>query len=492
MEGRKSVLPQIFNQGPKVIAAHICILSAEFSNAEVKADMFGIPGTKSLGPDGFSSFFFQDNWEVVGSLVCEVAQSFLHTGRTPRFSLMFNASLHGFFATKRGLRQGDPLSPLLFVLGMEYLSRIIQKIGKIEGFKFHERCGSIQLNHLCFADNVLLFCHGDFKSVHLMLKGLKLFSQTTGLQPNALKSALYCSNMDESEVQRIIVSSGFQRQQLPFQYLGIPICAQRLLATECAILVDKMVQRIKVWSTKNLSYAGISVLVNAEILWKGMADSNTSGHVSWEDLCETKAEGGLGFRRIKEWNIAAIGKYVWAVASKEDSLWVRWVHAVYIRKIEWWDYKAPSDSSWYWKQIVKVKENYKNLSMAQIYPTGVYKIAKGYKALVIQYQKVSWYREVWNRAIVPRYRFILWLALLDRLQLKDRLFRFNIASDNQFYTNTYFGLIGFKALWVLEWLEALKYFEISWWNCAFEIAYVECVIWVTIFLSSDLFLGNLL
>ncbi|XP_062104193.1 uncharacterized protein LOC133815357 [Humulus lupulus] len=160
-----------------------------------------------------------------------------------------------------------------------------------------------------------------------------------------------------------------------------------------------------------------------------MVESNSSGQVSWDEVCRPKAEGGLGFRRIKEWNEAAIGKYVWVVASKKDSLWVRWIHAVYIGDGDWWDYKASNGSSWYWKQIVKVKEKYKELNLTRLCSNGVYRIAEGYKALVLTHQKVSWHREVWNRTIIPKHRFILWLAVLDRLQLKDRLFRFNITTD---------------------------------------------------------------
>ncbi|XP_062074925.1 uncharacterized protein LOC133778931 [Humulus lupulus] len=85
--------------------------------------------------------------------------------------------------------------------------------------------------------------------------------------------------------------------------------------------------------------------------------------------------------------------------------------------------------SWYWKQIVKVKEKFKELNLTHFCPNGIYRTAEGYKALVLNHEKVSWYREVWNRTIIPKHRFILWLAVLDRLQMKDRLFRFNTTTD---------------------------------------------------------------
>lgn len=94
---------------------------------------------------------------------------------TPRFTLMVNGSLHGFFKSMRGLRQGDPIPPLLFVICMEYMSRLMKKIQSNPRFSFHSRCNKVALNHLVFADDIILCCSGEYTSVYTMLHAFQLF-----------------------------------------------------------------------------------------------------------------------------------------------------------------------------------------------------------------------------------------------------------------------------------------------------------------------------
>ena len=91
---------------------------------------------------------------------------------TVHYSISINGEMVGYFLTTRGLRQGDPLSPLLFTLVMEILSAILRKAARNKEFNFHWRCDKLYLTHLCFADDLLIFCRADRHSVSIVLEAL--------------------------------------------------------------------------------------------------------------------------------------------------------------------------------------------------------------------------------------------------------------------------------------------------------------------------------
>ncbi|KAL9689331.1 hypothetical protein QQ045_009715 [Rhodiola kirilowii] len=101
--------------------------------------------------------------------------------QTTNHSIMINGEMIDYFKGKRGVRQGDPLSPFLFTIAMEYLSRMLQRLNKAEVFYFHLKCHRIKLSHIMFADDLILFSSGGslaigtIKEVVLTVEVLRLF-----------------------------------------------------------------------------------------------------------------------------------------------------------------------------------------------------------------------------------------------------------------------------------------------------------------------------
>jgi len=89
---------------------------------------------------------------------------------TPRFSILINGSPHGFFGSSQGLRQGDPLFLLLFVLVMDAFSRMLSRAmegGFLSGFRVDNLNNSpLEISHLLFADDTLIMCDADVDQIH--------------------------------------------------------------------------------------------------------------------------------------------------------------------------------------------------------------------------------------------------------------------------------------------------------------------------------------
>lgn len=107
---------------------------------------------------------------------------------TTSFSIQLNRDIVGHFQGGRGLIQGDPISPLLFVLAKEYLSRLFQKQSMTKGFGFHPNCRRLKIVHLMFADDLILFCKADTHNVASLTEAFKIFSRSSGMEANQAKS----------------------------------------------------------------------------------------------------------------------------------------------------------------------------------------------------------------------------------------------------------------------------------------------------------------
>ena len=113
---------------------------------------------------------------------------------TARFSILVNGSPRGFFPSSRGLRQRDPLSPLLFVIVMEALSRLLDRAireGLFSGFSVGTLAkNSLMISHLLFADDTLIFCGADSDHISNLRYVFSWFEAVSGLKINLSKSEI--------------------------------------------------------------------------------------------------------------------------------------------------------------------------------------------------------------------------------------------------------------------------------------------------------------
>ena len=149
---------------------------------------------------------------------------------TASFAVMLNGSPEGFFKSSRGLRQGDPLSPYLFVLGMEAFSLLMDRAavgGFISSYKFEGRNDTErQITHLLFADDTLVFCKDTEDEMVYLSWILAWFEAMSGLSINLDKSSLIPVGRVEN-VENLAIELGCKVEYLPAAYLGLSLGAKR-------------------------------------------------------------------------------------------------------------------------------------------------------------------------------------------------------------------------------------------------------------------------
>ncbi|XP_074278530.1 uncharacterized protein LOC141602115 [Silene latifolia] len=224
-------------------------------------------------------------------------------------------------------------------------------------------------------------------------------SSASGLVINRGKSNIYFNGTDEQLIKKVEDLTVMKRGSVPFKYLGVIVSPKRLSVLDCSSLVDRIVERIKRLGSRKLSFAAVC----RSFLWHGNEHKESSALVSWDAICQPKRQGGLGLKHFHEWNVAAIAKYAWWIAVKDDHLWV--------------------------------KDTFKELLFESKWSrSGLrYTIGTGYNWLMPEKEQVSWYPWVKKRWIIPEHSFYCWLVVPQRLLTQDRLMRMHILNQNCCY-----------------------------------------------------------
>ncbi|XP_070004803.1 uncharacterized protein LOC142163305 [Nicotiana tabacum] len=154
---------------------------------------------------------------------------------------------------------------------------------------------------------------------------------------------------------------------------------------------------------------------------------------------------------------------LWNLCQKKDKLWVQWIHIYYIKDGSIWDARA-TQASWLVKKILKVKEIYidagymeDNVKCMQQFSMEVI-----YNKLIGEFQKVEWRRLICNNQGSPRWIFILYLALNNRLLMQDILAQWMQIGDlrcmlckamSETIEHLFFECIVFATIWkkILQW-----------------------------------------
>ncbi|RVW81043.1 putative ribonuclease H protein [Vitis vinifera] len=230
--------------------------------------------------------------------------------------VLVNGVPTGFFSSSKGLRQGDPLSPYLFIMGMEVLSVLITRA-----------------------------VEGGF------ISGCSIWRAASGLKMNLDKSEVIPVGEVE-EVNEMAVEIGYRVGQLPAVYLGLPLGPPNK-----ATSVWKRSMPLYQMSLFRMpkSVARRLEKLQRDFLWGGCNGEKKVHLVNWEVVCVDKEKGGLGLRKLARLNKALLGKWIWRFACAKEDLWKKVLEAKYGQEDFGWRTRKANGvfGVGVWKKILK-------------------------------------------------------------------------------------------------------------------------------------------
>ncbi|GJW10810.1 RNA-directed DNA polymerase, eukaryota [Tanacetum coccineum] len=272
-------------------------------------------------------------------------------------SILVNGSPTAEFKFHKGLKQGDPLSPYLFILVMESLHLSFNNIINADLFKGIRFDDSLTLSHLFYADDAVFIGKWDRANILTIVRMLKCFFLASGLQINILKSKLMGIGVSNEEVLAAANIIGCSTFSTPFSYLGVKVGMSPSRRKAWDEIIGKVSNRLSKWKIKTLSVGGRLTLIKSVLtslplyhmsLYKAPlgvlrdleslrrkffngADINEKrfSMISWNKILASKQKGGLGVSSFFALNRSLLFKWVWRFLSQDASLWHRLIAVLY-------------------------------------------------------------------------------------------------------------------------------------------------------------------
>jgi ribonuclease HI len=323
-----------------------------------------------------------------------------------QYSVIVNGEPCGLFSPTRGLRQGDPISPYLFLICAEALSSMVTQAnreGLLSGVPTSRRGPNI--SHLFFADDSVFFCRATLAQWSNLSAILHSYEVASGQKMNASKTAIFFSkNTPSAEKETIVEFAGISATNRYDRYLGLPALVGRSRTKAFRSIVEKVKKRLQDWKLRFLSQAGKEILVKAVVqaipsycmsvflfpktlsleinslmqgFWWGHKERDRRiPWMSWSKMGMSKTLGGMGFRDLTCFNKALLAKQVWRMWSTPNSLIARIMKYKYFPECSILEASIRDKPSFAWRSIQ---------SACELLKEGlVWRIGNGKKAKVWQ------------------------------------------------------------------------------------------------------------
>ncbi|KAG7532416.1 Endonuclease/exonuclease/phosphatase superfamily [Arabidopsis thaliana x Arabidopsis arenosa] len=254
------------------------------------------------------------------------------------YKILLNGVPRGSIRPTRGIRQGDPLSPFLFILYTEALVANLKEAewhGRIQGLQVSR--ASPSTSHLLFADDSLFFCKADPLQGAEIIKILRIYGEASGQQLNTAKSSVMFGH-EVDNITRTTIKDAIGGKEVLIKSI-----AQALptYVMSCFLLPKAIRSKLS------------SAIAN--FWWKTNENSNGIHWIAWEKLCMPYSDGGLGFRTLEEFNLALLAKQLWRLLRHPNSLLSRVLRGRYFRFSDPLHIGNSNRPSYGWRSIMAAK-----------------------------------------------------------------------------------------------------------------------------------------